>query len=179
VEKFQIKPNYNSEYKWYVWYTKPRAEKKVRDRLVARGIEVLLPLRKELRQWSDRKKWVETPLFGGYIFTYISQREWDAVSFAEGMLTYVRSEGKPAVIRQHQIDQIKCVLDNSEMLLISEEADIQVGELVEIVAGPFAGMHGEMVSHKGSYKFAVRIEQLERVLLIHLPVTYIKSLKRA
>ncbi|MGZ5281381.1 MAG: UpxY family transcription antiterminator [Bacteroidia bacterium] len=179
MEKFKIKPNHNSEYNWYVWYTKPRAEKKVRDRLVVKGLEVFLPLNKELRQWSDRKKWVEAPLFSGYIFSYISQREWDTVCFTEGILTYVRSEGKPAIIRQNQIDQIRCVLKYSETSIVAEDAGLLPGELIEIVAGPFAGMHGEMINYKGSYKLAIRIEHLEKVMLVHLPVNYIKSLKRA
>ena len=151
----------------------------MRDRLVAKGIETLLPLQRELRQWSDRKKWVETPLFSGYIFTYISQRDWNTVSFAEGILTYVRSEGKAAVIRPDQINQIKCITANSESLSLVDEADIQIGEMVDVVAGPFAGMHGEMVNYKGSNKLAIRIQQLERILLVHLPANYIKSLKRA
>jgi transcription antitermination factor NusG len=179
VENFRIKPNLNTEYNWYIWYTKPRAEKKVRDRLVAKGIEVLLPLSKELRQWSDRKKWVETPLFSGYIFTYITLADWDSVSFIEGMLTYVRSEGKPAIMRESQIDQIRYISKNAESVLVLEEASIQPGEWVEVVTGPFAGMNGEIVNYKGSHKLAVRIDQLDTVLLVHLPVNYIKSLKRA
>lgn len=179
VEKVILNPKNGPEYNWYVWYTKPRAEKKVRDRLLTKGIEVLLPLRKELRQWSDRKKWVESPLFNGYIFTYLSQREWDGVSFTEGMLTYVRCEGKPAVIRQNQIEQIKRLAGLADGYELVEDIDIQPGEIVEVVAGPFTGMQGEMISFKGNHKLAVRFEQLGQVLLVHLPLGYIKSLKRA
>ena len=54
--------------KWLVFYTKSRQEKKVRDILLRRGFEVFLPLQKVMRQWSDRKKKVEVPLFNAYIF---------------------------------------------------------------------------------------------------------------
>jgi transcription antitermination factor NusG len=63
---------------WYIWYTQPRAEKQLQKRLAGEGIEVFLPLRKELHQWSDRKKWVEVPLFRGYLFTKISMRKFEA-----------------------------------------------------------------------------------------------------
>ncbi|RYD82962.1 MAG: UpxY family transcription antiterminator [Sphingobacteriales bacterium] len=169
----------NSEYNWYVWYTKPRAEKKLQERLIAKGVDVFLPLRKELRQWSDRKKWVETPLFNGYIFTNISQREREKVSFTEGIITYVRSEGRPAVIPQLQIDQIRFFLNESEMIEITMVDKIMPGELVKVTKGPFAGRHGEMINYKGSYKLAVRLEQIGSVLLVHLPTDYIKSFKKS
>ena len=35
-----------------------------------KGIESYLPLKKVLKQWSDRKKWVEEPLFRSYIFIH-------------------------------------------------------------------------------------------------------------
>ncbi len=48
---------------WYLLYTNPRAEKKVALELQKKGFEVFLPLQRTLKVWSDRKKWVEEPLF--------------------------------------------------------------------------------------------------------------------
>jgi transcription antitermination factor NusG len=56
------------ELKWFVMYTRSRAEKKVAEMLVEEGVEVYLPMVEELRQWSDRKKKVQKALFNGYIF---------------------------------------------------------------------------------------------------------------
>src|SRR5213075_948721 len=84
---------------WYIWYTKPRAEKAVLERLLKKGVEVYLPLQKELRQWSDRKKWVEAPLFPGYIFTCIDMAAFGNVQFTEGVLSHVRFESGPAILR--------------------------------------------------------------------------------
>ena len=53
---------------WYAIQTHSRHEKQVRDRLLAVGIEPLLPLGKQCRQWSDRKVWTMLPLFSGYCF---------------------------------------------------------------------------------------------------------------
>ena len=57
----------NSE-KWIAVYTKPRHEKTVSNELYKKGYEVYLPLLKERRKWSDRKKWIEFPLFRSYLF---------------------------------------------------------------------------------------------------------------
>ena len=54
--------------KWIAVYTKPRHEKTVENELLKKGFEVYLPILKERRKWSDRKKWVEFPLFRSYIF---------------------------------------------------------------------------------------------------------------
>ena len=56
---------------WYALYVKSRAEKKVAADLSANSIEYYLPLQKVLKQWSDRKKWVEEPLFRSYVFVRI------------------------------------------------------------------------------------------------------------
>lgn len=48
---------------WFVFYTKSRHEKKVKDFLEKVGYVVFLPMRKVMRQWGDRKKKMEVPLF--------------------------------------------------------------------------------------------------------------------
>ena len=164
--------------KWYVWYTRSRAEKKVCERLNQKGIEVFLPIRKEIKQWSDRKKMVETPLFGGYIFTNISRAQWDTVAFTEGILNYVRCEGQPAFLKDDQVNQIKGLLDLYPEMEINEHL-LQKGEIVEVIEGPLMGMQGTLVEIEGKNKLAIWIEQLDKVLLVHMPRHYIRSLKRA
>ena len=58
----------SGEKTWYALYTKSRNEKKAHSALVSSGIDSFLPLIKNLKQWSDRKKWVEEPLFRSYLF---------------------------------------------------------------------------------------------------------------
>ena len=62
----------NRNYKWYPVYTHPRAEKKAHQALSNKGIETYLPLRRQLKQWSDRKKWVDEPFIKSYLFVHIS-----------------------------------------------------------------------------------------------------------
>ena len=53
---------------WYVLYTKPKNEKKVYEKLTLQGFECYCPCQRTLKQWSDREKWVEEPIFKSYIF---------------------------------------------------------------------------------------------------------------
>ena len=56
---------------WYAVQTKARHEKIVEYRLKERGLPTFLPLMTEVHRWSDRKKVVEAPLFGCYVFAKI------------------------------------------------------------------------------------------------------------
>jgi transcriptional antiterminator RfaH len=147
---------------------------------LTKGIETFLPIRRELRQWSDRKKWVDSPLFNGYIFTCISPREWDMVNYTEGILTYVRLEGKPATLRPVQLEEIKAMCGLTESLEVIDAADMPaIGEEVNIKGGPFKGLKAEIVQYRGQQKIAVHIEQLGKIVMLQLPVRYVQRLQKA
>jgi transcription antitermination factor NusG len=94
---------YSVEPRWYVVYVKSRSEKKVRDRLAKQKLNTFLPLIKTVRQWSDRRKQVEIPLFNGYLFVHIVPDEFTIVKMTEGVVDFVKQEGKFATIRDEQI----------------------------------------------------------------------------
>jgi hypothetical protein len=62
---------------WKVLYVSSRQEKKLSVRLQQLGIKNYLPIVKKLRIWSDRKKWVDFPMFNGYILQCNSQVLFD------------------------------------------------------------------------------------------------------
>ncbi len=163
---------------WYVWYTRPRAEKKIRDRLLSKQIEVFLPLQKELRQWSDRKKWIETPLFSGYIFTRIPWKEMDKVTFTEGILNYVRMDGRPAFLLEHEVESIKNMLQHGIQAEVTD-GQFELGDFIEIATGPLKGLTGNIIQYRGSNKLAVSITQLGKTLMVSLPAGYVKRKKKA
>ena len=74
-----------SEPQWVALYTNPRAEKKVDQNLREAGFESYLPLRRELHTWSDRKKWVETPLLKSYAFVRITNLQLSLVRSIVGV----------------------------------------------------------------------------------------------
>lgn len=92
---------------WKAVYTKPRSEKKVAERLLEKGYEVYCPVRKTLKQWSDRKKWVEEPLFNSYVFVRVTEEERIEVLSDPGAVAFLFWLGKPAVIREEEIKAIR------------------------------------------------------------------------
>jgi transcription antitermination factor NusG len=91
---------------WYAVYTKPRWEKKVHKMATERGIESYCPLNKVHRQWSDRVKVVEEPLFKSYVFVHVPADDMTKVRMVDGVLNFVYWNGKPAVVKDREIMDI-------------------------------------------------------------------------
>jgi len=144
---------------WYVLYTKPRNEKKVTERLSEKGFEVYCPLIRTVRQWSDRKKKVQLPMFPGYVFTHVTEIERPKVLFDPGVLNYVYWLGKPAVIRDHEMEALKKIAEAGEEIKI-EGSGFEKGQFVTIPEGPFKGLTGR-VDKLDSRKVIVFVEQLD------------------
>lgn len=158
--------------RWYAAYTKPRNEKKVYERLLSAGIETYLPLQRKLKQWSDRKKMVEEPLFRSYIFVRITQKEYYNVLNTFGIVRYITFEGKAVPIPDKQIDQIKQLLEQDVEIEAVEEV-ITPGTIVEVRFGSLMGLNGELVEHQGKKKVVVKINHISHSLLVTLPSQYI------
>jgi transcription antitermination factor NusG len=122
--------------KWYVIYTKPRWEKKVHSRLNEKGLENYCPLNKVRKRWSDRVKIVEEPLFKSYVFIYISEEELKTVRMVNGVLNFVYWLGKPAIIRNIEIEAIKKFLNEYEDVQ-SSPISLQNDTKVRVKQGAF------------------------------------------
>ena len=159
-----IKPESNSDNqnnkKWLVIYTTPRAEKKVDDRLKEQGIETYLSLYTTIRQWSDRKKKVELPLFNSYVFVRVGEKERFKVLETYGVVRFLYFLRQPAVVRDKEIEAIRLFLHQTEGLKIK----VEVGQKVEIASGPMEGVYGKVV-RVGKEKLVLQIEQLSMSLV--------------
>src|SRR5476651_2450840 len=118
-------------FKWYPVYTHSRAEKKDYQALINKGVETYLPLHKQLKQWSDRKKWVEEPFIKSYLFVHIREREQTEVLMTKGVSRFIYFSGKVASMPDKQIDQLKLLMASPFDLEITEE-DLQPGEKIKI-----------------------------------------------
>ena len=159
--------NDDTSYKWFALYTKAKAEKKVFEELQLKGIEAYLPLRRELRQWSDRKKWIETPVIHSYIFIHIPVNDCQKVFESKGIVSYVSYKGKAVVIPDHEIEAMRRTVE-SNLSFNVETNNIQKGQVVTIASGPLKGIAGEVVEVQGSRKFYLRISHIGYTLVVNL-----------
>jgi transcription antitermination factor NusG len=92
---------------WYAIYTKPRWEKKVYTLLLEKGMEAYCPLNRIRKKWSDRLKWVEEPLFKSYVFVKVPEEDQTQVRMINGVVNFVYWLGKPAIIKDREIETIR------------------------------------------------------------------------
>jgi len=161
--------------KWYALYTNPRTEKKVDIELKNRGFESYLPLQITMKQWSDRKKKVEIPLFNSYIFVRTElKKNYYSILEIQGIVKFVKFGKEINPIRDEQIEQIKLLLSNFDDIEINNEK-IDVKDEVEIIAGPLTGFKGIAIENQGNKNFAIEIEQLGCFMKINLPKQYLRK----
>lgn len=158
---------------WYALYTRPRHEKKIYARLKQENIEAFLPLQTTIRQWSDRKKKVTEPLFSCYLFVYISVKDYYRILNLNGVVRFVTFEGKAVTIPEKQIMIIRMLLDQ-EIEIEETGEPIAKGSRVEIKIGPLSGISGELLETAGKRRVIIRIEEINKTLLVNVPLNYLR-----
>lgn len=148
---------------WFAIYTRPKNEKKVTNSLAKMGIEVYCPMVTQMKQWSDRKKKVESPLISSYVFVNLEEKERNTVFEVHGIVRYLYWLGKPAIIQDHEIALLK---DNLKGILTSVEVKgIQPGDSLTISKGPFRGKEG-IVSQVEKNKIRLVLKELGVLITI-------------
>jgi transcription antitermination factor NusG len=165
------------EYKWHVVYIRSRAEKKAAIELQQKNIETYLPIQRKLRQWSDRKKWVEMPLISGYLFVFISRKEYDSVLQSNYVVSYVKFEGKAAIIPERQIESLKIMLSQDNIEIDVTPQKFEIGQRIEVISGPLIGVAGKLVNIKGKSKVAIILEQLGYSAVIEITTENIRIME--
>jgi transcription antitermination factor NusG len=154
--------------KWIVVRSKPRSEKIASNGLTNKGIEVFLPIIKKRRQWSDRKKWVEFPLFSGYLFARIELKNSIYVLNAHGVNTIVKFGDKIVTIDDDVINSIKLALEGGYDLLPMKYY-FSVGDQVKVIGGPMEGAIGIVdAKHKKNDRLVIKIDALEQAIAVNI-----------
>jgi transcription antitermination factor NusG len=144
---------------WFAVQIRYRFEKKVAARLTSKGIEVFLPLRKENRQWGDRKKEVLVPLFPGYAFVHTDRSVWSRLIILQipGVMGFV-SAGNTAAIPCKQLKDLQ--------LLLKEEIPLALCPFVEkaqparICGGLLDGVEG-LLTQAEKTKLLISLEAVQ------------------
>jgi transcription antitermination factor NusG len=163
--------------RWYALSTKSRHEKKVQERLTAKGFETYVPLRTVIRKWSDRKKKVEEPLFNGYVFVYMLYSQRLTVLETYGIVRLVMFNGRPGYLHQQEIDTIRHILEAQKESGYTVEAfdGKMIGDFVEVIEGPLTGLRGQFIKVKNESKLTISIDGIGKSLMVDVPPEWVKK----
>ena len=155
---------------WYVIYTKPKWEKRVADQLTQLGVNCYCPLIKTTKQYSDRKKTLEVPLFCNYVFVQLADKDRNLVFLSRGAIRYLYWLGKHAIVKDKEISTIKEWLTEDAAISISQ---YNVGETIKVNSGPFLN-HDAVIKEVTNSHYVLILESLGCVLKIKHKAAEIK-----
>jgi len=148
---------------WMAVYTKPRSEKKAYERLLNQGVEVFLPMQKKLKQWSDRKKWIEEVVIPSYLFVRCTEKQRFEILQEVHVLNFVYWLGKPAIIRDEEMEALKDFINNVKVVDI-EIRHFEKGQKVLIAGGPLKEKSGIVVA-KNKTQVSIQLDSLGMILV--------------
>lgn len=166
-----------ANYQWYAIYTRPNGERKLCSMLTEKKIECYLPMKKSLKTWSDRKKWVEEPLFRCYLFVKVSYKEFFTALITPGVVCYVSFGGRAQPIPEHTISNIKSFLNQSDHEIAVSYERIQRGVSVEVLHGSLKGVKGEVINIYGQTRLVMRIDSMNCSLFANISKDEVKVLE--
>ncbi len=144
---------------WFAIYVKSRHEKSVHQDLCDKGVESSLPLISVTRQWSDRKKKVEVPLFRGYVFVNIDiRKEKFNVLQTDGVVKFVTFCSKTVSIPQEQMFWLDQLLLSE--LELEQTQEFPIGTEVDVMFGPLKGLRGRVKTKNSSTKLIVWFDSI-------------------
>lgn len=159
---------------WFVIYTRARTEKKSAVSLEKMGVEVYCPLRKTRRKWSDRWKWVEEPLFTSYLFIRIAESQRHDIFIIPSVVRYVHWLGKPAKVRDEELNELRKWLGEFEHEAIS--LHFQAQDQIRVSSGPLMDVKGTVVQQKGQI-LILRIEGIGAEVRVDLRKNAVDKVK--
>lgn len=158
---------------WYTAYTKPRSEKTVAAQLKKLGIEHYLPLTTEYRQWSDRKKKVEVPLFNSYIFVHADALSYYSALNIPGIARFIHFGGQAAVLSDKAIEEVRQIVSSG--YAVSEHTEFfSEGEEIIIMSGPLKGFEGIMLRNKGQTSVIIQVDGLMQTIKAEVPAACLR-----
>ncbi len=155
-----------TEPRWYACYTRARHEKRVDGYLTRNGVESYLPMVPRLRQWKDRKKWVNWPMFPSYVFARFTLGRMHDILVVPGVSTIVRTHGYPAPIPEEELQNLRRFADAALAAGVCPDPVplVAEGDWVRITDGAFRGVEGRVVERRGRRRVLVGLRPIGRGL---------------
>jgi transcription antitermination factor NusG len=153
---------------WYAVHTRARHERVVAQRLIEQRVTTFLPLVTEVHRWSDRRKSVELPLFGCYVFVRLppSGEERLRVLRIDGVFKFVGARGVGTPIAEAQIDAVRKLI--GQQIPWSTHPFLQIGQRVRVRGGALDGVEGILVARNDDNTLVVSIDAIQRSLAVRI-----------
>jgi transcription antitermination factor NusG len=161
----------NQQWPWFAILARTGREKNATILLENAGYECYLPVIKFTRQWSDRLKEIELPLFPGYLFCRMNPHNRLPVLMTPGVIQIVGVGKTPIPVEEQEIDAIQRVGKSGISLM--PWPYLQVGHVAQIEEGPLRGMTGIVIRIKSGLKLVLSVNLLQRSIAVEIDRNWI------
>jgi transcription antitermination factor NusG len=177
VDTAGLSPAISGAERWYAVYTRSNCEFKVSRHLSTRGLVEFLPVYKSRRQWSDRSRELDLPLFAGYVFCRFDPHRAVPVVSTPGVVRVIGSGRTAVPIADAEIDAIRAICTSG--VRAQPWPFLEVGRRVAIVNGPLTGIEGIVVELKNQFRLVVSVSLLQRSVAAEIEREWIQPLSFA
>lgn len=162
---------------WYAVQTSYRNEQRVALGLTNKGFDTYLPLLREVHQWKDRRKLVDVPAFGGYLFVHYEPSLKNRVKVLEtsGVVRLLGGNHAPSQVSDVEIDAVRRTLSSG---VACDRCDtLTPGAMVRVTRGPLTGVQGRLVRIKNSLRLVVAISVFSQAISAELGLNDVEPVR--
>jgi transcription antitermination factor NusG len=152
--------------RWYALAVRYQHERQTERALQSKGLETLVPLYRSRRQWSDRVKEVDLPLFAGYVLCRFALTERVPVLDTPGVAKIVRFGGAIVALEDGEIAGIQRLLASN--LPLAPWPYLKPGDRVRVEHGSMRGLEGTLLRTKDAARLVISVELLQRSIAVEL-----------
>jgi transcription antitermination factor NusG len=138
---------------WLVLRTRSHHENVVESWLQYKSITAYLPKRSVVRRGKDRKTVMQMPLFPGYVFVQPRADQFEHMRYIRGSCGLVFQGDKPAAMPEKELEAVRILVRSGAALSVNPQ--LIPGQKVEVIAGPFMGIQGELVRIKSKARLVI------------------------
>jgi len=154
------------EEKWYALTVPHQHERQTEKALRSKGLETLVPVYRSRRQWSDRVKDVDIPLFAGYVLCQFDVSNRIPVMETPGVAKIVGFGGMPAALEDGEILAIQQVVKSK--LPLAPWPYMKAGDRVRVERGPIRGLEGTLLRTKDAVHLVISVDLLQRSIAVEV-----------
>jgi transcription antitermination factor NusG len=138
---------------WLVLRTRSHHENVVERSLQQNGINSYLPRHRVVHRSKERTTTREAPVFPGYVFVQPRLEQLEKVRCVRGSCGFVVCGSKPATMPQKELDALRILTGSGAALAVNPT--LIPGQRVEVIAGPFMGVQGELIRIKSQDRLVI------------------------
>jgi transcription antitermination factor NusG len=161
----------SQQWPWFAILARTGREKNATMLLENSGYECYLPVIKFTRQWSDRLKEIELPMFPGYLFCRMNPHDRLPVLMTPGVMQIVGVGKTPIPVEEQEIAAIQRVGKSS--MSIMPWPYLQVGHVARIESGPLRSLTGIVIKIKSGLKLLLSVSLLQRSIAVEIDRSWI------